>query len=108
MLPRREKYRLKSPGELVAEARELKAPVATNHVKIAARQIPWKEGKMLSLTCPNCGKVFFRTKDLARTVIKCPACHTFITFNKQGKCVIIKQVEYARPRVHRLRRMRIL
>lgn len=61
---------------------------------------------MLELKCPNCGKVFFRTVDLAQTVTTCPACQTRLTFNKAGKCTLVKPVEYAREDWDELARAR--
>jgi len=45
---------------------------------------------MLELVCPNCERIFFRSEDLVRTVITCPACHVRIAFDKTGKCKTIK------------------
>lgn len=51
------------------------------------------ERKMVVLKCPNCGKLFERNEDLARTVIGCPGCGLRLTFNRQKGAVMINQPE---------------
>lgn len=50
--------------------------------------------RMKELHCPECGKIFFRSTDLARTVQKCPACGALLTFDKNAGAALIKQVKY--------------
>jgi len=42
--------------------------------------------------------VFFRGVDLARTITTCPACHARLTFNKEGKCALIKKYALEDPK----------
>lgn len=96
-MAKRKKRGLASTSEMLEEAKRLKIRVPTNHVKLIASRMPWKEkGKMLTLTCPNCGKVFFRSQGLAGTVTTCPACHVRVTFDKEGKVKLIDAIELKR------------
>jgi phage gp29-like protein len=47
--------------------------------------------KMKQLRCPRCGKLFFRAKKEARTVIPCPSCRANLTFGEQTGAKLITQ-----------------
>jgi len=81
------------PGKPAAQGDKKPKPEKKDKEPKEKKPVQKYELRMQLLKCPNCGKSFEREKILRRTVTRCPACNSELTFDKDINAKLIKPSE---------------